>query len=183
MYGNAKYHVRCRENLVNESGQTFHFEKLWNFLYKAKKYKTTCILHKSFSSILRNHLMIVRLDLQCESPYIQGLWYFYLTSRMNKKSRLWCRVFGHVSIYVYAVAGGSYSRFGRLVYVLVCILGRFDQYTAARCHWCIFGEYICVDLETGIFISILSCLSILINVFLILFLFFNEFLLIQSLEL
>jgi hypothetical protein len=105
------------------------------------------------------------------------------TSRMNKKSRLWCRVFGHVSVRVYSVVGGSYSRFGRLVYVLVCVLGRFDRHTTASCHWCIFGEYICVDLETGIFISILSYLSISLNVFLILFLFINEFLLIQSLEL
>ena len=38
------------------------------------------ILHESFSSILENHPMIVRPDLQRESPYFHGLWfYFYLS--------------------------------------------------------------------------------------------------------
>jgi hypothetical protein len=58
--------------------KTFHFEKLWDILYKAKQYETTCILHESFSSILEKHFMIVRPDLQCESPYFHWLWYFYL---------------------------------------------------------------------------------------------------------
>jgi hypothetical protein len=49
-------------------------------LYKAKKYETTCILHESFSSMLENDLMIVRPNLQCESPYFHGLWYFDLSA-------------------------------------------------------------------------------------------------------
>jgi hypothetical protein len=53
-------------------------EKSWNFLFKAKKCETTCILHECFSSILKNYLMIVRPDLQSKSPYFHGLWYFYL---------------------------------------------------------------------------------------------------------
>jgi len=46
-----------------------HFEKLWNFCTRQKK-NTTCILHESFSSILENHLVIVRPDLQCENHLI-----------------------------------------------------------------------------------------------------------------
>jgi hypothetical protein len=78
MYGNAEYHVRCRENLVNELGvgQTFHFEKLWIFWYKAEKHETTCILHESFLSILENDLMVVRPDLQCESPLFSRVMVF-----------------------------------------------------------------------------------------------------------
>ena len=49
-------------------------------MYKEKKYETTCILHESFSCILKIYLMIVKLDLQCKSPYFHGLWYFYLIS-------------------------------------------------------------------------------------------------------
>ena len=35
-----------------------------------------------------NYLMIVRPDLQCESPYSHGLWYFYLriSTGYDKKS-------------------------------------------------------------------------------------------------
>ena len=42
------------------------------------------VLHESFSSILENYLMLVRPDLQCESPYFLGLWYFYLKLQCTK---------------------------------------------------------------------------------------------------
>ena len=75
---------------MNEKGvgQTFHFEKLWNFLYKAEKYETTCIFHESFSSILENYLMIVRPDLQCESPYFSRVMIFLTYSYKFKLIKL-----------------------------------------------------------------------------------------------
>jgi hypothetical protein len=43
----------------------------------------TCNLHKYVSSILENYIMIVKLDLQCESPYFHKLWHFYLRSLLG----------------------------------------------------------------------------------------------------
>ena len=39
------------------------------FVHRIKKYETTCVLHESFSSILKKYVMIVRPYLQCKSPF------------------------------------------------------------------------------------------------------------------